>query len=964
MNLASWNVRTLLQPGKMAEVAQECDKYNMDVVALQEVRWPRSGQIDKRKYSLCYSGTEWRSGRMGVGFWISAKTRRSLLYFEAAGERICRIRLKGRFRNITLISAYAPTEEATEEEKNTFYDNLGKLCEKIPKYDMRIILGDFNAQIGKEDFLKNVAGKQTLQEVTNENGKRLAQLAAEQDLLLSSTMFKHKKIHKGTWKMPGSNIVNQIDHVLVSKRQATSILDVKSQRGPNCDSDHYLVSVKMKERIALVENRQGEKRKKWDIDQLKNEVNRQNYQEKLNANLVNVAEEEGGIDQRWMGIRDAVLKASEDTVGERKRKRNGEWFDVECAVVIEEKNKDRLLMLQRNTRQNAEVYKESRKKAKKLIRRKKRLFMKQEMNRIESLRGQNETRKFYQAVRVMGKGFQPRTNICKDRDGNALLEEEKILNRWAEYFEELSNGDGAGYSRWEPKYQTAEIEIQTPTVEEVEWAVARQKSQKASGVDSIPAEMWKHGGEQLLKVLHRLIVEIWTQETLPKDWTSGLICPIYKKGDKQICGNYRGITLLNVAYKIFSSLVLQRLSTFTEEVISEYQCGFRPGRATTDQLFAIRQTMEKCFEYNTELHMLFIDFSQAFDSVDRIKLLDILESFGVPRKLIRLTHTTLTDCNAKVTVGGKTSRTFPVEKGVRQGDVLSAILFNLTLEKAMRNVDLRGNIIFRSRQAHAYADDIALVARNMETLMEMFQTVETEGQELGLKVNESKTKYMLMSQRRPRRTEDVRFGDYTFENVERFNYLGSELNVENKISQEINRRIVIGNKAYYANVKLLKSKLLSHKTKLQIYKTLVRPTVTYGCEAWTLTLEDVNALRILERKIVRKIYGPVREAAEWRIRNNSEINHILNNEDVVRFIKARRLSWLGHVIRMPPARLQKQLLEGKMEGTRRRGRPRRRWLQEVTDDLTRMGIRNWRRLASERREWGRIVEEAKVHLGL
>jgi hypothetical protein len=117
---------------------------------------------------------------------------------------MCTIRFKGRFRNVALISAYAPTEESQEENKHAFHNQLHTECSRILKYDMLVILSDCNAQIGTEAFLKNMAGKYTLHTQTNDNGKMLSELAMTNNFIIRSTCFNHKRIHKGTWKIPGS----------------------------------------------------------------------------------------------------------------------------------------------------------------------------------------------------------------------------------------------------------------------------------------------------------------------------------------------------------------------------------------------------------------------------------------------------------------------------------------------------------------------------------------------------------------------------------------------------------------------------------------------------------------------------------------------------------------------------------------------------------------------------------------
>jgi hypothetical protein len=183
------------------------------------------------------------------------------------------------------------------------------------------------------------------------------------------------------------------------------------------------------------------------------------------------------------------------------------------------------------------------------------------------------------------------------------------------------------------------------------------------------------------------------------------------------------------------------------------------------------------------------------------------------------------------------------------------------------------------------------------------------------------------------------------------------------VTEDINRRIVAGHRAYFANVKLLKSTLLSRHLKVKIYWTLIRPVATYGSETWTMSAADENALHVFEQKVLRGIYGPVREGKRWRIRSNRELEDILKGEDIVRFVKSRQLAWLGHVEWMGEERMPRKLLHGRIEGRQKCGRPRKRWLQSL-EDLRIMRVGRWWEKLGCREEWGSLMREVNAHSGL
>jgi hypothetical protein len=173
----------------------------------------------------------------------------------------------------------------------------------------------------------------------------------------------------------------------------------------------------------------------------------------------------------------------------------------------------------------------------------------------------------------------------------------------------------------------------------------KSKTYKSPGTDQIPAESIKAGGETLCYEIHRLNCSIWNKEGLPQQWKESIIVPIYKKTD---CNNYRGISLLSTAYRIPSIILLARLTPYVNEIIGDRQCGFRRNRSTMDQIFYIRQILEKKWEYNGTVHQILTDLKNGRDSIKREVLYNILLEFDIRKKLVGLIKMCLNETYSKV----------------------------------------------------------------------------------------------------------------------------------------------------------------------------------------------------------------------------------------------------------------------------------------------------------------------------
>jgi len=269
---------------------------------------------------------------------------------------------------------------------------------------------------------------------------------------------------------------------------------------------------------------------------------------------------------------------------------------------------------------------------------------------------------------------------------------------------------------------------------------------------------------------------------------------------------------LPTTYKILSNILLSRLIPYAKEIIGDHQCGFRRNRSTIDHIFCIRQILEKKWEYNEEVHQLFIDFKKAYDSVRREVLYKILIEFGIPRKLVSLIKMSSTETYSRVRVGKNVSDKFRIRNGLKQGDALTPMLFNFALEYAIRRVQVKqdGLKLNGTHQLLVYADDVNILGRSIHTLKDNPEALVAATREIGLEVSADNTKYMVVSRdQNAGRIHSARIDNSTFERVEEFKYLGRTLTNQNSIAEEVKSRLMSGNACYNSVQNVLSSRLFS-----------------------------------------------------------------------------------------------------------------------------------------------------------
>jgi exonuclease III len=209
-------------------VARELGKYKLDLVGLQEVRWDKGSTERAEEYTFFYgAGNE--DHQLGTGFFVHKKIISAVSRVEFVSDMMSYIILRGRWCNIIVVNVLALCGDTSDDIKDS-YEGLGRIIDQLPRYDMKILLGDFNAKVGREDIFKQKIGNECSHEISNDNGVRVINFATYKNLVVKSTMFPHRSIHKYNWTSPDGKTHNRIDHILIDRRRHSSILDVRSSK--------------------------------------------------------------------------------------------------------------------------------------------------------------------------------------------------------------------------------------------------------------------------------------------------------------------------------------------------------------------------------------------------------------------------------------------------------------------------------------------------------------------------------------------------------------------------------------------------------------------------------------------------------------------------------------------------------------------------------------------------------------
>jgi len=261
------------------------------------------------------------------------------------------------------------------------------------------------------------------------------------------------------------------------------------------------------------------------------------------------------IDRRWGNIKHDIQMSAKESLGMHEWKQHKPWFDEECLGILDQRKWAKMQCVQDPCQSNVDNLNSVRREVSKHFTNKRKEYLRAKIEELEANSKIHNIRDLYRGINDFKKGYQPKYNIVKDEKVDLVADPHSIVVRWRNYFSQLFNVHGVK-DVGQAEIHTVEPLVPEPSAFEVELAIGNLKSHKSPGIDEISAELIKAGGGTICGEFRKLITSIWKKEKLPEEWKEPIIVPIYKKGDKTDCNNYRGTSLFPTTYKILSNILL------------------------------------------------------------------------------------------------------------------------------------------------------------------------------------------------------------------------------------------------------------------------------------------------------------------------------------------------------------------------------------------------------------------------
>ena len=884
LKLGSFNVRGIMSRVKREALAKDMARYELDIVALQETKVQKNEEFFLAKNKFIFLESD--SRHYGNGFVISARLAPNIEGYQRITDRIAVLTVRlTKSINLKLVNVYGPTSQRTKDgdnnEADEMYNDLNHVIDKFRPTDLFFVVGDFNSKMGRaregEKFIGSYGrGKRNL------NGHALASALDNLDLFAVNTAFKKPARNITTWVGDRNKIqiYNQIDYILCAQDKKYLCTDAQSWGGTYTNSDHKLVTAtfdlsSMTKFLYKLRNKTDNVRKQYDTAKFAEPGFKEQFAKLLDEKL------KTDVDSDWTDITESIKDTAESVIGFRDIRPQKLTVNSDVIGLVEEqKNLRQLITTGRFPEEQIKTLKKKRNDVMHRIRRQCRLVaQKKIIQQVEAIENTKDSSfKMYQAIKLSLR--QPKTKlILKDVEtGEICKDAEKCGKKIISHFQgQFFNAERIS------KFNCIQKPLERPILaEEFRKAFSRMTNGKAAGIDNIPAELLKYSGKMLSELTARLFNDVFGKGKSPDLIGKGLLVALPKGKASGECANLRPICLLTTMRKSYSLVILARIQEKVEKFLGNYQSGFRKYRGTMDAVWAHRFICARSLHYQRISYVLGIDFSKAFDTIDRGKLIEILKTF-LNDDEVRMISILLADTSLQLKFEDTEFEPFDTNIGVPQGDSLSPILFTIYLEYVLRELAKKLAMPHDLLQRTiAYADDCDFRSDDLNTIERILELAPEVFAEWSLKMNVAKTELTVIEKK------TKRFEEY-WRNVKKLGSLMGDV-------EDVSRRKQLAMTALNRMWKIWNNKVsINEKLRIRIYNVYVSPVLLHNCGTWGLTTSAMKGLESFHRRQLRRVLG-----IHYPARISCDEVYKRTNSLPLRFALLRtRWKCLGHILRRP-----------------------------------------------------------------
>ncbi len=517
LKIATWNVRSLLSPGKMENVIMEAKRNHIDILGMSEVRWPGADRITRNGYEMVYSGGE--KYEHGVGILVSEKLSKMISTIIPASDRVMAIIIDSKPKPISIIQVYAPTTEHKDDEIEAFYDTIEKVLKKMRLDGPTYVIGDFNAKVGKGSTAGCIGAHGLGQR--NERGDRMIEFADKNQMIVCNTFFQQHPRRLYTWKSPGDQFRNQIDYILINRRYKNAVLNCRTVPSADCNTDHILLKAECRIRLKKIPSKKDDENKIY-TSPLKNKQKRKEFHQKLEQKTEQINPDDD-VEEMWRAWKTAVIDTANDTLKrETKHEKRQPWMTEEIINMIDKRRQVR--------KRDSSEYKELNKKIASLCRKAKAAWYEARCQKMEKLHEDGNLREMHREIKWMMKQQKRKHSrlMIIEQNGEILCNKEEVEKAWVEYVKNLyKDGTRAVVA---PEIEVGQLNTAPDiTMTELEHAIRIARRNKAIGPDRIPVEIMKCLPPQSKKTLLRMINKMHRTGKIPEDFEISTFILIPKK---------------------------------------------------------------------------------------------------------------------------------------------------------------------------------------------------------------------------------------------------------------------------------------------------------------------------------------------------------------------------------------------------------------------------------------------------